>query len=889
MKQWLMLFLLCLTSQAFTQNILDTKLNKLYTGTLSKVLTDIASEHAIKFTYKTGLLDDIRIIERPMNQTLSSFLKTVLKSTRLKYFLDETGTIHIISENEKVETKSFTQAEKKFSGLPTKSRFNISGRIIDGLTGESLPFATIKVKDGKQGTTSNVDGYFTLFNVPTDTNTLICSYLGYHESRVYLHPEFVTENVEIELTPTSIELDAVLITAEKEELLQANGQVSMLKMTPSKLALLPSLGEKDIFRSFQLMPGVSAANEHTSGLYVRGGTPDQALTLFDGFTVYNVDHLFGFYSAFNANAIKDVQLYKGAFDAKYGGRLSSVVEITGKEGNSRTANAGADISLLSLNTFAEAPLGKNITMISAVRRSWRSPLYNNIFDNFSGENESNTPFGSQFGTKTQSYFYDINAKLTWQPGNKDIVSLSFYNGKDNLDNSIKPELPSFLLDDSNFSLNITDKTDWGNTGTSLKWSKKWSERLYSNTLLGFSTYFSNRNRSVEGGFTDAGGVEQKIQRGTLENSDLLDYSGKVDVEYKLNSWSRLELGAFITYNDISYQYAQNDTSFIIDRQTSGIISGGYIQEKFHFLNNKLTLNPGIRYSFFSETQKGYSEPRFSFQYAFSDKLTLKGSAGKYYQFAKRVVREDILEGSRDFWVLSDNNRLPVASNEQFVIGASYENDKWLFDVEAYTKELNGLSEYSLRFTPSQTQINYEEYFYVGKGTAKGIDFLLQKKYGKWNGWIGYTLGDVRNNFSVYGEEDYYASNDVTHEFKTVHLYKMGNWDLSATFILATGKPYTAPDGGYELDLLNGNTEDYLNVSAKNGLRLPTYHRLDLAATYSFKFSNKLPASLGLSIFNVYNRQNVWYKTFEIVNSSLVGVDVNYLGFTPNLNFSIKLK
>ncbi len=317
--------------------------------------------------------------------------------------------------------------------------------------------------------------------------------------------------------------------------LKASEQVSMLKMTPSKLATLPSLGERDIFRSFQLMPGISAANEHNSGLYVRGGTPDQALTLYDGFTVYNVDHLYGFFSAFNSNSIKDVQLYKGVFDAKYGGRLSSVVEITGKDGNNRRFNAGGDLSLLSANIWLEKPFSEKFTTIITARRSWKGPLYQKIFDRFSGEEDDtqNTPFGGQFGNaQVSSYFYDINAKATWKPNEKDVFSLSFYNGADKLDNSITPQLPSgFGGGGGRLRLGITDLTNWGNTGASLKWSRKWNERLYANTLVSYSNYFSNRDRSVSCAF-ERDGESQDIKRGTFENNNLKDFSAKTDWAWK---------------------------------------------------------------------------------------------------------------------------------------------------------------------------------------------------------------------------------------------------------------------------------------------------------------------------------------------------------------------
>lgn len=869
------------------QSIETITLDRLYTGTLASVLNGIGKEHQITFILEAEELNEVQIAERPFGQSLPDFLDQALGKNGFNWYSQADGSIRVLSRKDYLKEKRPTYLKpKSYTGPPERTQLTVSGSVTDGVTGESLPFVSVIVLGTTIGTTSNVDGYFSLLDVPTDTQTLVVSYLGYGSQRIHLSPEVDATQLMVELEPAGTTLGEVVVTGERQDLMRASDKVSLLKMTPEKLAALPNLGERDIFRSFQLMPGISAANEHTSGLYVRGGTPDQALTLFDGFTVYNVDHLFGFFSAFNANAIKDVQLYKGAFPAKYGGRLSSVVEITGKEGNSKSFNVGGEASLLSINGFVEAPIGKQLTAIVTGRRSWKSPIYNSIFDRFSGESEADNPLADRFGSSVASYFYDLNGKLTWRPGKKDIISLSVYNGQDKLDNSINPQLPAFL-DPEDFSLSITDLTTWGNSGASLRWSHRWSDRLYANTLVSTSSYFSDRNRSVDNTIVNGAGENETIQRGTLENSDLLDYSAKTDWEWKLNGQHQLGFGAFATWNDIGYNYAQNDTTVLIDRQSEGLTAGGYVQDEISALGNRLTLLPGIRASYFEVTKKMYYEPRLSFVYQLNDQVKLKGSAGRYYQFAKRVIREDILEGSRDFWVLADDDRLPVSRNDQLVLGASYETKNWLFDVEGYTKKLDGLSEYSIRFTPSVGEIDVDENFLIGTGTARGIDFLVQKKYGRWNGWASYTIGDVRNNFPAFGENDFYAANDVTHEFKVVSLWSLGKWELSATWIYASGRPFTAPEGGYQIDLLSGDSGDYLTVGNKNGERLPAYHRLDLSARV--QFGSESPTSLGLSIFNLYGRRNTWYKTFEVVEDAVIPIDVNYLGFTPNISFSWRLR
>jgi len=898
MQKLLLLFVLLLWAGILASQTREdsVRVNRLYYGTLEKVLDEIITEHKVRIVFDRAAMAQVKIEVRPFDKPLIRFLEQVCRPNDLKLLRLPDGSIRILGAYENPETDALTRKSPVRTGAKQKN-ITVAGIITDRSSGEALPFVSVRVLGEPIGSTANVDGQFTLLHVPTDTNTLVFTYVGYDPVQIFLSHDAPLMGLQVSMQSEAM-LKEVVVTAEREELLKASEQVSMLKMTPSKLATLPSLGERDIFRSFQLMPGISAANEHTSGLYVRGGTPDQALTLYDGFTVYNVDHLFGFFSAFNSNSIKDVQLYKGVFDAKYGGRLSSVVEITGKDGNNRRFNAGGDLSLLSANVWLEKPFSDKFTTIITARRSWKGPLYQKIFDRFSGEedNSQNTPFGGQFGNaQVSSYFYDINAKATWKPNEKDVFSLSFYNGADKLDNSITPQLPSgFGGGGGRLNLGITDLTNWGNTGASLKWSRKWSERLYANTLVSYSNYFSNRDRSVSGSF-ERDGESQDIRRGTFENNNLKDFSAKTDWAWKLLPGHQLEFGASATQNDIAYTYAQSDTATLLDRSSNGSTTTGYIQDKASFFKEKLVFTPGIRASHFSPTGKMYYEPRASMTLKITDQFKIKGATGLYYQFAKRVIREDVLSGSRDFWVLTDGERLPVASSRQYVAGIAWENKDWLFDAEAYYKTLDGLTEYSLRFTPggpgqpgSPGQFEYEENFFNGTGIARGIDLLLQKKSGRFNGWLGYTLGDTRQNYPVYGDTDFYASNDVTHEFKAVGLYRWRKWDFSATWIYASGKPYTAPEGGYQITLLDGTTQDFLNVSAKNAYRLPHYHRFDVAATYNFLFG-KAPATLGFSIFNLYNRANVWYKEFEILDNQVIATDVNYLGITPNVTLGVKLR
>ncbi|MFH0842053.1 MAG: TonB-dependent receptor [Bacteroidota bacterium] len=792
---------------------------------------------------------------------------------------------------------------KTFFGPPQTLNFTLTGSVQDQSSGEALPFASVMVKGTTIGVSTNIDGYFTLVKVPTDTSTLVVQYLGYEKAEVFLTPQFPKQNLKIELLQQSHTLSEVKITAYKEDVVFVKkAEVSSIKFTPLKMEKLPGIGEKDVMRSFQLMPGISASNESSSGLYVRGGTPDQNLVLYDGFTVYHVDHLYGFFSAFNSNALKDIQLFKGGFESRFGGRISSVTEITSREGNQKKINFGADLSLLSTNVFAEIPVGDKFSSFIAFRKSYQGFMYDLIFKKFNKSRTEDAPDvgtgpGRRYSQNTviTSFFYDLNGKFTYRPSEKDIISLSIFNGTDKLDNSFSSDIPSFGQFNANFSMNSVDLTKYGNIGSSLKWSRKWNSKFYGNTILSFSNYYNNRERSSERTIVRPGDELATNLDGVFEDNDLKDYSIKSDYQLDLTDYSQFQFGFFATYYDIRYSYAQNDSVKILDRDSQALLGGIYLQSKTSLLSDRLQIIPGIRADYFQTTGKLYAEPRISVSFNITDRLMLKGSTGKFYQFANRVTREDIMSGSKEFWILSDGSSVPVSSSIHYIAGLSYESDNYTFSAEGYYKKINNLTEYSLRINASPLGIDYNENFFNGYGYSRGIEFLAQKNSGNLNGWISYTLGEAKNHFNEYTDTYYPANQDVTHEFKIVGLYKYKRWDFAANWIYATGRPYTAPSGAYSITLLDGTTKDFFTITTKNSIRLPDYHRFDISATYKLLMGRKGDkkrrelGNVSVSLFNVYNRKNVWYKQYVIEEGQILETNVNYLGITPNVTLSLKLR
>jgi hypothetical protein len=898
------------------QTVENFKLPKDYMGSLDEILPNLGKDLNLRFVYDPVYLQKYRTSLMTNNErTVGGVLKMLGTSWDMVTLVGKDGYIYIAKDqehlNELLQLKDEEKIVKSVSRktlVPIKRNFLLSGEIRDIATGETIPFATIRIEGTTKGVLSDQNGHFALQNVPADTAVIIISYLGYHTNIIELEPQKENQPVNIDIKQQSVGISEVFIYGRKDDkALQKSVLEQNIKMSPVALNVLPNVGEKDFMRGFQLMPGVSAANEGSAGMYVRGGTPDQNQIIYDGFTVYNVDHLYGFYSAFNSNAIKDVQLHKGGFESKFGGRLSSVTEITGKDGNSKKPSFGAEVSLLSMNAYMEIPVKDRLTTLFAFRRSYQGYLYDKISDLYkSGTSTTTKTFRMGSNSKSDSYFYDFNGKITYKATDKDVLSLSFFNGTDYLDNTPQFKMPGErggpgggaggggggnFPGGGNLMMENTDFTRYGNVGSSVKWTRKMNEKFTSVTLFSFSDFYSKRDeRRAITLLKDE--VTTRVKNGILEDNNLIDISIKNDWKYSFNEKNIFEFGAFGTFYDISYNYTQNDTINILNKYIRSSLAGGYAQDKMLFLNNKLCITPGLRANYFHATNKIYFEPRVNASYMITPKLSLNSATGIFYQFANRVVREDVMSGNRDFWILSNDKEIPVSSSTHLNLGINYDLQNYLFSAEGYYKRNEHVTEYSMRYRSIPrpgSSVQSTEQFFTGDGYAIGLELLAQKKAGNFNGWICYSLGEVKNRFPAQSNVYYYANHDVTNELKIVGIYKFGNFDFSASWIYATGRPYTAPLGAYTLKLIDGISADFYSVSDKNAFRLPDYHRFDVAASYRFNlFGPKGKQNLlSFSVFNLYNRLNVSSKQFQLVNNVILDSDISYLGITPNVSLTIK--
>lgn len=775
--------------------------------------------------------------------------------------------------------------------------------------GSPLPGATVRIFGTSLTTITDRDGTYALVFTRAAGRLILFAELPDYRSddAVVQVTGRLTTTIDFTLTPAFA--SDVTVIAEVP-MLNTSDDVSRIQLAPEQVSVLPSLGERDLFRAFQLLPGVAGSNETSSGLYIRGGTPDQNRIEYDGFRVYHVDHLFGYFSAFNMDAVDTVDLNKGGFEARHGGALSGVMQISGRSGQLDRAAGSFGAGLLSFNGVLETPLLNNRgSALLAVRRSFQSPLYDRILNLYDNNVALARPGGagfrpgggrfSTFSSQPASSFYDVNGKMLFNPSAVDAVSLSLYRGNDNLDNSRSIQLPEGLFErllargidpaarglDPEGTLDIRDIRDSGNTGVGLMWSRQWHPNVLSEVSLGYSRYEDVRDRSRQVGANATP---------SAEGNQVEDLTFRATVPVTLGVGHTLEGGVEATANSLSYNLqsgpgrggAPGLLTGVLNRAERGRLLAAFLQDRW-LIGSRLLVVPGVRLTTFDRTGERYTEPRFAATLFLTDAFKLKTAAGRYFQFTNRITREDVLQGNREFWSLSDGATVPVAEATHLIGGGSYNRGNLLVDIELFTKDLSSLTQFAPRFAAASEDLDYDTFFYHGTGTARGGEVLVQKRSGRHTGWVSYTLSEVEESFPTLEAAPFPATHDQRHELKVVNLYETGGWHFSQSWIYASGKPYTQPVGLESIELFSGRTVDRVIVGAKNGGRLPSYHRLDVALNREFRVGDTLRGVFSLTLFNVYDRRNTWYKEFDVIEDEIIENDIQLMGRTLNAAVTIR--
>lgn len=760
-----------------------------------------------------------------------------------------------------------------FGGWLSAQNYTIKGNIKDGSNGEDLIGAAVVIKElPGTGTVTNPYGFYSL-TLPKGTYTIIYQYIGYETQAMEVSLQ-QDRTLEIELRPESQTLGEVVIEGEREDENITQTEMSVTKLNPKDIEAVPVLlGEKDVLKTIQLLPGVKPGGEGSSGFSVRGGGFDQNLIVLDEAIVYNASHLLGFFSVFNSDAIKDVTLYKGGMPAEYGGRASSVLDVIMKDGNSKKFGVSGGIGLIASRLTVEGPIVKDKgSFIISGRRT-----YADLFLRLSSDESINSSI---------LYFYDLNLKANYKLGERDRIYLSGYFGRDKFGFS----------DDFSF--------DWGNATGTLRWNHLFSDRLFSNTSLIYSDYDYQFNIGGDG--DDGFGLESGIR----------DWNLKQDFTYFPNSKNTIKFGGNIIYHNfvpgtIDAGQTANVNSRALDEQFA--LEGGLYIQNDQRLSNRWSINYGLRYSLFnylgegtayeydadgnvlSETEyasgesiQTYSgfEPRLSAKYQIDDVSSVKLAYNRNYQYL-HLLSNSTSSTPTDRWVPSSNNVEPQIA-DQIAMGyfRNFSDNMYEFSVETYYKDMQNLIDYrngaQLVFNG-----NVEAELVYGDGEAYGIEFLLRKRKGKLTGWFSYTLSRTLRQFDdINNGESFPARQDRIHDLSLTAIYALNDKvSLSANFIYYTGDAITFPSGKY---VINGQTAPY--YTERNGYRFPDYHRLDLGVNWITKKTDKFESSWNFSIYNAYGRENAYTIEFEEnpdVPGQTQAVQLSLFSIVPSITYNFR--
>ncbi len=753
--------------------------------------------------------------------------------------------------------------------VSAQDKITISGYLSDASNGEALIFANVSIEGTTVGVNSNEYGFYSL-DIPVGKEvTLNFSYIGFEDSSITLQ-ENASKTINLKLQAASeiieeVEVVAKRISSEKEEI--KSTQTSTINIPMEQIKSIPSLGgEVDIIKVIQLMPGVAKGGEGGTGMFVRGGDADQNLVLLDEATVYNIGHLFGFFSVFNPDAIKDLTIVKGGFPANYGGRLSSVLDVRMKEGNNQHLRVEGGIGLLSSRLTIEAPIIKDkASFLISGRRTYIDQVLGAV------------------GFKLPYYFYDINAKFNYKISNKDRIFLSSYFGDDVLKFDEQDIEGLEEGEDENFDLNFGFQL--GNFTQTLRWNHLYSPKLFSNLSLIHTTFNYDINGKV-------------ANNSVLIKSEIRDFGLKMDFANYRSEKTKIRFGTDLILHQFKPNIlsAQGDVSEFIDNNEGDKLytfdAALYGNSEFK-LNNRLKLNAGLRLSSSSVKNKFYAnlEPRLSANYELSDNQSLKLSYSRMTQYMHRVSSSTIALPT-DLWYPVTENIKPQSSHQ--VAGGFnqfFEGSGIAITLEGYYKSMQNLIEYK-EGSNLILNDNFEDLLLQGTGKSWGAEILIRRQSGKLHGWIGYTLAWSRRQFDELNDGNkFWAKYDRRHNFSFV-----GNWEINKRFTFsaiweyASGARFTPLRAQYLTPNATLTSIDIVPIySKRNEFSMSNSHRLDINFVIRNNPKKRFRSEWHLGAYNFYNRATPYTIRVQLdeTTGELKYIQPGLFGFIPSIAYNFK--
>lgn len=755
--------------------------------------------------------------------------------------------------------------------IPQDKTFTVSGFITDAVTGEVLIGTNILVyKDSLAissgsytGTAANRFGFYSIPSIKEGNYIFIFRHIGYSSDirEVILTGDSLYKSISIELQPENIKLEEVVIEGKK---IQKNVS-SLIDISPDLLSKLPTIsGEVDLFKSLEMLPGINKASDLSSGLYVRGGSPDQTLTLLDGVIVYNPAHLGNIASTFNTNALRDVKLIKGAFPAEYGGRLSSVLDVKLRSGTKEKEKGTIGIGLINSFAFFEGPLGESGTYMVSGRG-----MYYDIYQK-----------GFDISSYSPLYnFVDANTKLSYILSENSAFSISAMYSNDHAYSSAKAKSVDYDI-------------DWQNINVSVNWQQVNKKSLFMNSSLSYVNYkFSSK----------IGLDPSTVTSSTyFAESKLVDIFLKQNAEIRWHQNHLLKTGIDLAIHSYDLIYSDVYSSLLEKDPYAGsditsLEAALYFQSESQLTDN-LFANIGTRIYYFNSQRLLRLEPRLSLSYSINPNLILKAAVATAYQFIHVIIRSDITLPT-DLWYPSTKNIEPSKST-QYVLGLDsyWNNGEYLISLEGYYKDMNSIYEYVNSPQLNPLSSNIEDQFTKGRGESYGLELFINKRKGNFTGWVGYTLSWTRRQFAELNNGKlFFPKYDRRNDISFVLSYKLfDDFNVSASWSYATGQWYTLPPGQFEFSPIGigGDSQLQVNYFELNSAQFPAYHKLDINFNYSFDWIFD-KTEIYLNLYNVYNRKNPFAR-FIVFEENEDGIlmptfkEIVLFPFIPSIGININL-
>jgi hypothetical protein len=738
--------------------------------------------------------------------------------------------------------------------LEAQAPFTVNGKVRDAETGDVLAGASVYIPRTKAGMYTLENGSFSMA-LPPDTATIIFSFTGY-EPVVKLVECTKNVKLDISLKETGSTMGDVVIEGNSLKSKLNSTQMSSDNLTILDAKKIPALfGEVDIIKTLQLKPGVQSGGEGMSGLYVRGGGPDQNLFLIDNAPVYNPSHLFGLFSTFNGDAVKDVTLYKGGYPAQYGGKLSSVIDIKMREGNMKKFSGSGGLGLISSRLSLEVPIVREkVSLLVAARRTY--------FDVFTRQLNIINKDKVDYNPIPDYYFYDFNGKLNAKITPRDQITATFYGGRD-----------KFKFGSGDFDF----KLGWGNMAGSLDWSHAFNSKLLLRTTGTFSDYnYSFDNKFSQFSFKLTSGIR--------------DYAGKTELIGHSGERHTIKSGLAYTYHQFSvgrFNASSEDgtINFKSGQDFYGTELGAYLNDEF-VVNQKLTMNGGLRVSGFAGGGKFYQglEPRASVKYSLSDKVSIKAAYARMFQYI-HMVSTSGASLPTDIWYPSGKVVTPQRSDQVAVGGGFMLSKDFLLTDEVYYKLMHRQVDFrdgaQIFFNPK-----LDDEFVFGKGWTYGNELYVEKKRGDGNsifdrlhGWVGYTLSMSWRKFADINNGDkFHPRYDRRNDISVVLIEDISKrLSMSVTWVYGTGNAITLPVAWYlQSDPIPGNSYNIVPIyTSRNAFRMPSYHRMDFGLVYTF-FPKWGESDITFSVYNAYNRRNPYFIYYDLETHTVPGTGVTIL-------------